>query len=227
MDNTSEPEQILAKKVWKKEKLPVPHAWKISGAMDISRDADYLAGHFSIQSAGSMLACLAMNVKRGQQVIDCCAAPGGKTCLMAELMAGTGRVQAWDVHEHRRALIEAQARRLGLDNIRTVTRDALKRREDLTESMDGVLLDAVCEYVKEGGILVYSTCSLLKDENERQCAAFLERHPEFEAVKLPESIPEEFRKHEQLGLQLLPYRDGVEGFYICRMRKKEGTVLLK
>ena len=178
-------------------------------------------------------------------------------------MAGTGRVQAWDVHEHRRALIEAQARRLGLDNIRTVTRDALKRREDLTESMDGVLLDApcsglgvlaekpdiklriteeslaeltelqgklldtVCEYVKEGGILVYSTCSLLKDENERQCAAFLERHPEFEAVKLPESIPEEFRKHEQLGLQLLPYRDGVEGFYICRMRKKEGTVLLK
>ena len=256
-------EKTLEKKIWKREKGRLPFSWRISGAMDIGRDADYLGGAFSIQSESSMMAALAMTPRRGQMILDCCAAPGGKTCLMAELMAGTGRVQAWDVHEHRRALIEAQARRLGLDNIRTVTRDALKRREDLTESMDGVLLDApcsglgvlaekpdiklriteeslaeltelqgklldtVCEYVKEGGILVYSTCSLLKDENERQCAAFLERHPEFEAVKLPESIPEEFRKHEQLGLQLLPYRDGVEGFYICRMRKKEGTVLLK
>ena len=43
--------------------------------MDIARDADYLQGYYSIQSAGSMLACLAMNVKRGQQILDCCAAP--------------------------------------------------------------------------------------------------------------------------------------------------------
>ena len=79
-------EQLLARKVWKKEKADLPHAWRISGAMDISRDADYLSGNYSIQSGGSMLACLAMNVKRGQQILDCCAAPGGKTCYMAELM---------------------------------------------------------------------------------------------------------------------------------------------
>ena len=95
-------EQLLGKKVWKKEKTDLPHAWKITGAMDIARDADYLAGNFSIQSGGSMLACLAMDVKRGQQVLDCCAAPGGKTCYLAEMMAGTGRVQAWDIHEHLR-----------------------------------------------------------------------------------------------------------------------------
>ena len=69
---------------------------------------------------------------------------------------------------------------------------------------------------------MYSTCSVLKEENVRQAEDFLARHPEFELVKLPESIPAEFRQHEDVGLQLLPSRDGVEGFYICKMRRKRG-----
>ena len=255
MDDTGF-EQLLKKKVWKKERADLPHAWKITGAMDIARDADYLAGNYSIQSGGSMLACLALGVKRGQQVLDCCAAPGGKTCYLAELMNGTGRIQAWDIHEHRVALIEAQARRLGLDNIRPMVRDATKLREDMYGTMDAVLLDApctglgfmaekpdiklriseesvqglielqsdllntVCEYVKPGGILVYSTCSILKDENERQAEHFLERHPEFEETMLPESIPEKYRSKKGRGLQLLEHRDGLEGFYLIKMRKK-------
>ena len=250
-------EQLLARKVWQKEKTDLPHAWKITGAMDIARDADYLAGNFSIQSGGSMLACLAVNVKRGQQVLDCCAAPGGKTCYLAELMGGTGRIQAWDIHGHRVALIEAQMKRLGLENIRPMIRDAAKKREDLDGTMDAVLLDApcsglgflaqkpdlklrvteesvkeltelqaklldtVCDYVKPGGTLVYSTCSILKDENERQAERFLERHPEFEEIPLPESIPEKYRERRVRGLQLLEHRDGLEGFYLIRMRKKD------
>ncbi|MBR2661159.1 MAG: 16S rRNA (cytosine(967)-C(5))-methyltransferase RsmB [Clostridia bacterium] len=250
-------EQLLSKKVWKSERTDMPHAWKITGAMDIARDADYQAGNFSIQSVGSMIACLAVGVKRGQQILDCCAAPGGKTCYLAELMGGTGRVQAWDIHEHRVALIEAQARRLGLENIRPMVRDAAKSREDLERSMDAVLLDApcsglgfmaqkpdlklrvteesvqeltalqeklldtVCTYVKPGGVLVYSTCSILKDENERQAARFLERHPEFEETALPDSIPERYRSSRERGLQLLEHRDGVEGFYLIRMRRKD------
>ena len=250
-------EQLLSKKVWKSERTDMPHAWKITGAMDIARDADYQAGNFSIQSVGSMIACLAVGVKRGQQILDCCAAPGGKSCYLAELMGGTGRVQAWDIHEHRVALIEAQAKRLGLENIRPMVRDAAKSREDLERSMDAVLLDApcsglgfmaqkpdlklrvteesvqeltalqeklldtVCTYVKPGGVLVYSTCSILKDENERQTARFLERHPEFEETALPDSIPERYRSSRERGLQLLEHRDGVEGFYLIRMRRKD------
>ena len=249
-------EKLLEKKVWEKQKADLPHAWRIRGAMNIARDADFLNGSFSIMTGGSMIACLAMDVKRGKQVLDCCAAPGGKTCYLAELMAGTGRVQAWDIHEHRTALIEAQAKRLGLENVRPMVRDALKRREDLVQTMDAVLLDApctglgmlaekpdiklrvtedsireltemqrnmldtVCEYVREGGTLVYSTCSILPEENERQAEAFLQRHPEFEAVELPETIPEKYRQYRKTGLQLLEYRDGVEGFYVCRMRRK-------
>ncbi len=250
-------EALLSKKVWEKEKLDVPHAWRIRGAMDIARDGDFQAGNFSVMSPSSMMVCQALGAKRGQQILDCCAAPGGKTCYIAEMMAGTGRVQAWDIHEHRTSLIEAQARRLGLENIRPMVRDASRRREDLVQSMDGVLLDApcsglgvlaekpdiklrvseegvneliglqrklldtVCEYVRPGGTLVYSTCSILPEEDEAQIEAFLERHPEFEAQELPESIPEKYRQYRKNGLQLLTYRDGVEGFYLCRMKRKE------
>ena len=253
----AEMEALLGKKIWEKSRIDLPHAWRIRGAMDIGRDADFLAGNFSIMTPGSMMACLAMDARRGQQILDCCAAPGGKTCYLAEIMNGTGRVQAWDIHEHRTALIEAQARRLGLENIRPMVRDAGKLREDLFRSMDAVLLDApctglgmlaekpdiklrvtekstaelaalqaklldtVCEYVKTGGTLVYSTCSVLQEENEDQIEAFLARHPEFEACDLPDTIPEKYRRHRKLGLQLLEHRDGTEGFYVCRMKRKE------
>ena len=248
--------ELLDRKVWQKEKSDLLHAWRITGAMDISRDADYLQGNYSIQSGGSMLACLAMDVKRGQQILDCCAAPGGKTCYMAEMMGGTGRIQAWDIHEHRIELIRAQARRLGLENIRPMARDAAVIRDEMAGTMDSVLLDAPCTglgfmaqkpdlklrvteesfreltelqsklldavsaYVKPGGTLVYSTCSILKDENERQAEAFLIRHPEFTEAALPETIPEKYRAVKARGLQLLEYRDGIEGFYLIRLRKK-------
>ena len=250
-------ERLLAKKVWEKEKTDLPHAWTVRGAMNIAHDADFTGGSFSIMTPGSMITCLAMDVRRGKQVLDCCAAPGGKTCYLAELMSGTGRVQAWDIHEHRTALIEAQARRLGLENIRPMVRDARKKREDLYGTMDAVLLDApctglgmlsekpdlklrvteesvseltalqrelldtVCEYVKPGGTLVYSTCSILPEEDEEQAEAFLQRHPDFEACGLPETVPEKYRKLRKTGVQLLEYRDGVEGFYICRMKRKD------
>jgi 16S rRNA (cytosine967-C5)-methyltransferase len=90
---------------------------------------------------------------------------------------------------------------------------------ELTE-LQARLLDTVCEYVKPGGTLVYSTCSVLKDENERQAESFLQRHPEFEEVPLPAAVPEKYRNRGGRGLQLLEHRDGLEGFYLIRMRKK-------
>ncbi len=249
-------EALLQQKAWESEPGRIPHSWRIRNMAEIARDAGFVGGKFSIQSESSMMAALAVGAKRGMQILDCCAAPGGKTCLMAELMDGTGRVQAWELHEHRVELIKAQMKRLGLENVRPMQRDATEFRPDMTESMDAVLLDApcsglgvmadkpdvkyrataesvaeltelqkklldtVCQYVKRGGTLVYSTCSVLKEENVRQIEAFLARHPEFELQPLPETIPAEFRQHEGTGLQLLPHRDGVEGFYICRMRRK-------
>lgn len=250
-------EELLKSKGWRYEKGQMPQAWYVYGAADITRDPDYLAGTFSIQGEGSMLAAEAVQAGLGQQVLDTCAAPGGKTAYMAEQMQGTGRVQAWDVHEHRVELIRVLAERLRLYNIRPAVRDALVYREQLETMMDAVLIDAPCtgtgvladkpdlkqrvneeslhqlletqrrlldtcsRYVKPGGTLVYATCSLLPDENQRQVESFLLIHPAFEMISLPDSIPAKLRAAQgPLGLQLLPHRDGVEGFYVARMRRK-------
>lgn len=82
------------------------------------------------------------------------------------------------------------------------------------------LLDAVSRYVRPGGALVYSTCSLLPEENSLQVRSFLESHPNFVIEPLPLSFPEELRRRQtQYGLQLLGCRDGVEGFFIARMKR--------
>lgn len=248
-------EELLKKKVWEREPGRMPHSVRVRGMIDITADADWQQGLYSIQSEGSQAACLALDPKPGWMILDCCAAPGGKSCYLAEMMRGAGRVHAWELRDHRTDLIAAQVRRLRLENVRPMTRDASLRREDLDMTFDAVLLDApcsgtgdmaekpdiklrltpekvaelvrtqaalldnVCLAVKPGGVLVYATCSLLRDENDRQVEAFLERHPDFHAEALPESIPAALRAHEGTGLQLMPHRDGIGGFYLCRMRR--------
>lgn len=249
-------EELLSRKVWKTEKGIVPHAYHVSGVMQVARDSDYLAGSFSIQGEASMLCAQIAQVKPGMTVLDACAAPGGKTAYMAEEMQGTGRVYAWDLHEHRVALLNAMKKRLRLDNIRTAAHDARLPKEDFIRKMDVCLIDApcsglgvvsdkpdikygvtresvnemteiqrdilntCCEYVKKGGALVYSTCSILADENERQCALFLKNHPDFVLEAVPAWVTGLFpNARREMGLQLLPGPDGDEGFYIARFRR--------
>ena len=249
-------EKRLTEKEWSWRHGVAPHAILVSGVGDPTLDDDYRKGLYSVQGQSSILAAICVGAKNGMHVLDACAAPGGKACYMAETMQGTGRVFAWDLHEHRVKLMESAKRRLGLENLRLLVRDATEHREDLDATMDAVLLDApcsglgvaddkpdlkyriteqnvqelvetqqklldtVCQYVKPGGVLVYSTCTLLKDENEHQIEAFLARHPEYHTEPLPEEIPAALRQQQTaLGLQLLPGQSGVEGFYMARMRR--------
>lgn len=96
------------------------------------------------------------------------------------------------------------------------------KEEDIPAIVDtqGRLIDTVCRYVRPGGALVYSTCSLLPEENADRVRAFLQAHPNFTLEPLPTSFPEELRAWQTpCGLQLLGCRDGVEGFFIARMRR--------
>ncbi len=249
-------EKLLQKKVWQSEKGLVPHAYHIREASQIARDADFRSGCFSIQGESSMLCAQIAGPACASQVLDCCAAPGGKTAYMAEMMGGTGRIYAWDVHEHRVTLLKAMAQRLRLDNVRPAVHDACVLKPDMVGTMDLVLLDApcsglgvmddkpdikyrvseksvseliqiqkkmldtCCRYVKKGGALVYSTCSILPEENALQVKDFLNNHPEFEMVDMSASMDARFAKHiGPFGLQLLEHRDGVEGFFIARMKR--------
>ncbi len=96
------------------------------------------------------------------------------------------------------------------------------KQEDIPAIVDtqGRLIDTVCRYVRPGGALVYSTCSILPEENADRVRAFLQAHPNFTLEPLPTSFPEELRERQTAcGLQLLGCRDGVEGFFIARMRR--------
>ena len=203
-----------------------------------------------------MLAAYALEPKRAANYLDACAAPGGKSALIAEIMQQTGRVQSWDVHEHRVELIQNTKKRLKLDNLRPAHRDAAVPREDLNASFDGVLIDAPCSglgvmhdkpdikyrvtekdlgslvelqkrildacapYVAVGGLLVYATCTILKDENERQVREFLMRHPEFEPERSTAYLPDSLKPLCVDGMaQLQAYAWNAEGFFIARMRR--------
>lgn len=96
------------------------------------------------------------------------------------------------------------------------------KQEDIPAIVDtqGRLIDTVCRYVRPGGALVYSTCSLLPEENADRVRAFLKTHRNFVLDPLPASFPAELRERQTAcGLQLLGCRDGVEGFFIARMRR--------
>ncbi len=244
-------------KGWRLEKASVPNAYHLPRPGDLAGDPDFKMGLFTIQGEGSMLAALALEPKRAGNYLDACAAPGGKSALIAEIMQQTGRVQAWDVHPHRVELIQTTKKRLRLDNLRAVERDASVPRPDLEGVFDGVLIDAPCSglgvmhdkpdikyrvteedlaalvalqarildacapFVAPGGLLVYATCTVLKDENERQVRAFLARHPQYEPEPSAAFLPERLRAGYQDGMiQLQAYAWNAEGFFIARMRRR-------
>ncbi|MFD0671812.1 16S rRNA (cytosine(967)-C(5))-methyltransferase RsmB [Cohnella sp. GCM10027633] len=105
----------------------------------------YQDGRFSIQDESSMLVAAVADPRPGMNVLDCCAAPGGKSTHLAERMSDKGKVLANDVHFHKEALIQQQADRLGLACIETMVSDALELADRLpAASFDVVLLDAPC-----------------------------------------------------------------------------------
>ena len=176
----------------------------------------YQKGYMSAQDGGSFAIAKFVDPKENEKILDCCAAPGTKTMAMAEMMYNKGHIDSFDLHAHRKDLIESDAKRLGIDIVHAGVQDATKfkssvlydrilcdvpcsgygvlsRKPDiklrmLPEDMDTLIplqyaiLNNVCQYVKEGGFIVYSTCTMNKKENEKQIQRFLKEHDMFRLV---------------------------------------------
>jgi len=236
----------------------VPEAIQVKGAGSIAHQSLYKDGNISIVSESAMLAVGCVDAKPGERVLDACAAPGGKSALLAQKVGEEGLIDAWDIHPHRVDLIAAQAKRLGLANIRLSVQDATVPRQELFHNYDRVLCDMpctgwgvlsqkpelrfntdirdvgslntlqrdilsrCCEYVKPGGVLVYVTCTVNKSENEDIIVSYLDNHKEYRLDDLSPFLPEGLHPHIQDKgmIQLTPGRDGVPGFFICRMVRK-------
>lgn len=196
------------------------------------------AGLITFQSQTSVKCCEIAGVKDGDEVLDMCAAPGGKSVYFAGVGENV-KVLSCDVYHHRLELIQQYARRMGVKlNVRLM--DATVYNKSLANAYDVVLCDVPCSglgvaakkpdvylfkdkdqifgitetqakilengsrYVRDGGTLVYSTCTLLKDENEDMIKKFLKQN-------------RHFRLEEEK--YFLPDGKGSDGFFVAKMRR--------
>ena len=229
-------------------------------ASGLVKEQGHFAGHdlfsegaITIQDESSQLVAPTLDLQGDEQVLDACAAPGGKTVHMASYLT-SGKVTALDLYDHKLDLIQENAQRLGVaDRVQTQKLDARKVHEFFEkDSFDKILVDApcpkigllrrkpdikynketadftslqeiqleilgsVCQTLRKGGIITYSTCTIVSEENFQVVEAFLESHPEFEQVKL---------EHECIDILkdgcilITPELYGSDGFFISQFRK--------
>lgn len=126
---------IKAEKLW-------DGCYKTEGG-DLTATEAFRKGYFHVQGLASQLCCMSLAPTEEDRVLDMCAAPGGKTFTMAELMKGKGQIYAFDLHEKRAELIRRGADRLGLTNIKAAAGDATKFDPDLPK-FTKILCDVPC-----------------------------------------------------------------------------------
>jgi 16S rRNA (cytosine967-C5)-methyltransferase len=218
-------------------------------------DPAFVAGLCTVQDEASQLVVELLDPQPGERVLDACAAPGTKTTAIAERVGPAGLVVALDKSERRLALVGRAARRLGLDNVTALARDASQPLGDLPGApFDRVLVDAPCSglgtlrrnpdarwrvapedpallavtqaallaaaaaVLRPGGALVYSTCTLLHEENEAVVADFLSREPGFRRAAVAE-LPAALGPllDAEATLRTWPQRHGTDGFFAVRL----------
>ena len=215
---------------------------------NFTRDEGFDKGEYTFQSVGSIAICDC--VSPCESLLDCCAAPGGKSVLLAKKCQ---RVTAFELHEHRVELIRQYKTRMGVNNITEIQKDSAVYDPAYSEAFDAVLCDAPCSgygtvsenpdiklfrkkedlislakaqlsilsnvsrYVKQGGALYYSTCSLFACENDGIVEAFLKTNSEFTVETLDSPLAHDKKKY---GLQFLPDTAYGAGFYVCKLQKR-------
>ena len=235
-----------------------PHAWLpdclvLSSTGNLESLPSFREGLYYVQDAAAKLSVLCAQIPQNSRVLDCCAAPGGKSFAAAMAMGGTGSVTSCDIHSHKIPLIENGAKRLGIENLTALCHDGAVFNPQWENAMDAVIADVPCSgygiirkkpdirykdpasmkdlpqlqlqilcnqarYVRPGGVLLYSTCTLVWAENEGVVEAFLNDHPDFTLEPLP--LPSVFPKNESGMLALVPGEYDTDGFFIARLRKK-------
>jgi 16S rRNA (cytosine967-C5)-methyltransferase len=222
----------------------LPYALTIDHFDSIQRLPAFAEGKFYVQDLSSMMVAETAIPKEDDYIIDVCAAPGGKSTHLAEMLHGTGHVEARDLTDYKVGLIQENIDRHGLSNMSARRQDAtvfdpeslekadilicdlpcsglgvIGRKKDIRYkmtpekekelcSLQRAILDTVYAYVKKGGSLIYSTCTIHEAENEENVRWFVQQHPEFTVISMK---------------QLLPGDVGADGFFIAKLvRNNDG-----
>lgn len=235
----------------------LPYARRISGFNHILALDAFIQGRILVQDVSSMLVAEIADPKKGDYVIDLCAAPGGKSLHIGDKMEGFGTVDARDVSGYKVGLIEENIHRTGSINVQAKVQDATvfdvdsecladivladvpcsgygvigkkpeikfrstPQKQDELVILQRNILDKAAEYVKPRGTLIFSTCTIAREENEENMMWFMNNHP-FKLESIDPYLPDELKSETTaLGyLQLLPGVHGTDGFFIAKFRRK-------
>jgi 16S rRNA (cytosine967-C5)-methyltransferase len=244
---------------------PVPGSLTLLRGARVTSLPGFLEGEFVVQDPSAIVASLALGARPGEAVWDACAAPGGKTTHLAEMMEGSGTLVATDIDASRADMVRDTLGRMGLDFARVLARDASDPSlggEPFSHGFDRILLDAPCSglgvirrnpdlrwnrresdipamalrqtrllesvkrYLRPGGVLVYSTCTLTKEENEDTWLRFLSRSADLvpldPAAALDPGSAGMLSDEPFAGpgyRYILSHRSGSDGFFIARARR--------
>lgn len=210
---------------------------KGSGLLDTEA---YQNGMFSVQDEASVLATEILSPRAGEIVLDICAAPGGKTLAMAELMENKGSIRAFDVYQHKLDLLQSEAGRLGISIIDTAEQDGTLFNEAYVETADKVLVDGPCsglgvirrkpeikykEVVDEACDLADKQLKILEnasqyvkaDGNLLYSTCTINQRENMDVVN---RFLEKHKDYEFVySRQLLPGIDETDGFFISKMHR--------
>ena len=208
-------------------------------------------GYFFVQGITSRYAISQAGIKKGDNILDLCAAPGGKTFAAAIYLDNTGSIVSCDPNPSRLVLIENGAQRLGFTNISTLENLGQNYRKDLANK-DVIICDVPCSgigiipkkpdlrykklddinqlcqlqqdilctaarYIKTGGRIVYSTCTINKAENEKQITQFLQKYENFRLAE--QSCPVSGARNDNNMVTFLPHTTKCDGFFIAVLEK--------
>ena len=233
----------------------LPDCLILSDTGNLEKLLSFQQGLLYIQDPAAKLSVLCAQLPQGPiRILDCCAAPGGKSFAAAMATAGQAEIISCDIHPHKAELLQKGAERLGIDRLQAQCRDASVFYAPWEGCMDVVIADVPCSgygiirkkpdirykdpdtmqelpalqlsilnnqarYVKKGGLLMYSTCTLVRRENEGVVEKFLKQNPDFHTEILP--LPNNFPKNDTGMLALVPGEYDTDGFFICRLRREQ------
>ena len=222
----------------------------------IINSEEFKTGKIIAQDASSYLAAKNLGAMSNELVLDICAAPGGKTAVLAENMENRGEIIAIDIHQHKIKLIDTNMKKLGIDIVKATVMDARnvnkqgrkfdkilvdvpcsgygvirkkpeilysKNRENIEElsKLQLEILNSAADILKDGGELIYSTCTITDEENTNNIEKFLKEREEFKVEKLyiPENVSGDYDK---LGGFCINYKEEImDNFYIIKLVKGE------
>ena len=232
-----------------------PEAIIIKGGSSIENNELFREGLITVQDESAMLVSPLLDLNPGDVALDLCAAPGGKTTHIAELLENEGKVYSFDLHENKLSLINENLERLGLNNVEVEAMDATKLNSKYVACADKVLIDVPCSglgiirkkpeikwnksrkalkdlvptqreimenawaYLKNGGTMIYSTCTLNTEENQDNVEWFLNKYKDAKVEKIFLGNMDNFIYNNDGSLTILP-NEYMDGFYIAKISKK-------